>query len=67
MFGRAPHVTAQVPPRAKQNSPEETAQRLSPDMVLLVLEALGLPGELLEEVRRRIPVAKPHRKRRNVL
>ena len=69
VFGRAPCVTAprkpvKANPRAKQNNPEETAQRLNPDMVLPVLEALGLPGELLEEVRRRIPVPKPPEKKK---
>ena len=68
--GRAPYFTSpkkpvKVHPRAKQNADDATqGQPLDPDAVLAVLQTLSLPGELLEEVRRRIPVPKPPEKKK---
>ena len=45
-------------PRVKPNNVEETALKVNQDMVLPVLEALGLPSELLEEIKRRLPPVK---------
>ena len=51
-------------PRVKRNNLEETAQKLNQDMVLPVLEALGVPSELLEEVKRRLSLVKPPEKKK---
>ena len=64
VFGRAPYVVEPSKPRVKPNNLEETAQKLNQDMVRPVLEALGLPSELLEEVKRRLPPVKPPEKKK---
>ena len=48
VFGRAPYAVEPRKPRVKPNNVEETAMKVNQDMVLPVLEALGLPSELLE-------------------
>ena len=68
MFGRAPYVVEPRKPRVKPNNIEETALKVNQDMVLPVLEAMRLPSELLEEVRRRLPLVKlPEKKKERAL
>ena len=52
----------------KPNNVEATTQMVNPDTVLPVLEALGLPSELLEEVKKRLPLVKlPEKKKERAL
>ena len=64
VFGRAPHVVEPRKPRVKPNNVEDTTQKVNQDMVIPVLEALGLPSELLEEVKKRLPLVKPPEKKK---
>ena len=64
VFGRAPFVVEPRKPRVKPNNVEDTTQQVNQDMVLPVLEALGLPSELLEEVKRRLPPVKQTEKKK---
>ena len=68
MFGRAPYVVEPRRPRAKTNNIEATTQMVNQDTVLPVLEALGLPSELWEEVKKRLPPVKlPEKKKERAL
>ena len=68
VFGRAPYVVEPRKPRVKPNNVEDTAQKVNQDMVLPVLEALGLPSELLDEVKKRLrPVKPPVKKKERAL
>ena len=64
VFGRAPYIVEPRKPRVKPNNVEDTTQQVNQDMVLPVLEALGLSSELLEEVKRRLPPVKQPEKRK---
>ena len=67
MFGRAPYVVEPRKPRAKTNNTEATTQ-VNQDMVIQCCSLLGLPNELLEEIKKRLPPDKlPEKKKERAL
>ena len=63
--GRVPYVVEPRKPLAKPNNPEENGAEVKPGHGAPGwLEALGLPSELLDEVKRRLPVVKPPEKKK---
>ena len=67
LFGRAPYVVEPRKPRPKTNNIEATTQ-VNQDMLIPVLQSLGLPNELLEEIKKRLPLVKlPEKKKERAL
>ena len=67
LFGRAPYVVEPRKPRPKTNNIEATTQ-VNQDVLIPVLQSLGLPNELLEEIKKRLPPVKlPEKKKERAL